>query len=58
MNLLGVMQYLINAVSYLFGYRLWFGDYSFTLGSVFLGLVLISASATLLGFLFHIKGGD
>ena len=58
MDILSVMKTIIGAVSRLLGHRLWFSSYSFTLGSVFIGLIIISASATLLSFLFHIKGGD
>ena len=58
MNILPILKTLIGAVSKLLGYRLNFGTYSFTLGAMFIGLVLISASATLLGFIFRIKGGD
>lgn len=46
------MRVIVDTILRLFGHRLWFGSYSFTLGSMFLGLVLISASATLLGILF------
>lgn len=51
-NFFSTMRAIIGAVSTILGQRLWLGNYSFTLGSMFLGLVLISASATLLGILF------
>ena len=47
-----VFKSILVAVSNILGYKIWLGDFVFSLGSVFLGTVLLSASALLLGFLF------
>lgn len=52
MNVLETFRIIFGHISVLFGFRLNFGFVSFTIGGMFIGMVLISASATLLGILF------
>lgn len=47
-----VFKSVLVAVTNILGYKIWLGDFVFSLGSVFLGVVLLSASGVLLGFLF------
>lgn len=53
MSFFTLVKYLFSKVLYLFGYKLMFGDFVFSVGEIFLTFLLLSCSASLLGYLFR-----
>ena len=53
MNFFDTMKAVFGAIWNMFGLQLRFGQYSFTLGAMFIGLFVISCSIALLHYLLN-----
>lgn len=57
MNFFDNIKVIFNGIAYILGHRIILGSFSLTLGSIFIGILIICASCSLLNFLFE-KGGE
>lgn len=53
MNWFDVMKSLLTSLQHLMCLRIRFGDYSFTIGAMIIGVFVVSCSLALLQFLFN-----